>query len=198
MSQSVTVELTTNPETQTVISNNSEDVTNEAESISNETETVANKITEESSPVPEESSGPKGEVKKSKKRFPCRECGKVYLLAGWLKTHKKMHKKERLQEENKRRLMMMKELGLNDNKEEGQSLMETNIVKKKQKKKKKSLGQQESFDDKKKKKNQLTNAVVCWDFCDDCSFVSGIYAKIDLAFMLKNKLTNRQQTRTAH
>lgn len=163
MSPSIIAELITKPETQPIINNNSEDVRNEAESISNETETIANKITEDSTPVPEESSGQKGEVKKSKKRFPCRECGKVYLLAGWLKTHKKMHKKERLQEETRKQLMMMKEFGQNDNKEEGQSVTETSMVKKKQKKKKKTLGLQEGLDGK-KKKNQLTNAVVCWVF----------------------------------
>ncbi|MCI4385013.1 hypothetical protein PGIGA_G00045470 [Pangasianodon gigas] len=75
-------------------------------------------------------------------------------------THKKMHKKERILEEHRRQLMMLKEFGQNDNKEGGQSLVETNITEKKQKKKKKTLGLQESLDDKKKKKNQLTNAVL--------------------------------------
>ncbi|XP_026771954.3 uncharacterized protein zgc:66474 isoform X2 [Pangasianodon hypophthalmus] len=160
VSQNITMELITNPETQVIISNTSEDISNESESISNETEAITNKITEDSTPVPEVSSGQKGGVKKSKKRFPCQECGKVYLLAGWLKTHKKMHKKERILEEHRRQLMMLKEFGQNDNKEGGQSFVETNITEKKQKKKKKTLGLQEGLDDKKKKKNQLTNAVL--------------------------------------
>ncbi|XP_017315428.1 uncharacterized protein zgc:66474 isoform X4 [Ictalurus punctatus] len=160
VSQNITMESITNPETQVIISNSSEDISIEPESISNETETVSNKITEESTPVPEESSEQKGGVKKSKKRFPCRECGKVYLLAGWLRTHKKMHKKERILEEHRRQLMMLKEIGPNDNEDGGQSLVETNVVEKKQRKKKKTLGLQESLDDKKKKKSQLTNAVL--------------------------------------
>ncbi|XP_060749319.1 uncharacterized protein LOC132861742 isoform X2 [Tachysurus vachellii] len=166
VSKNITVDLITNPKSETIITNNSEDGNNKSEILSNETEKLTNIITEESSPVPEEptpapeeTSGQKEEVKKSKKRFPCRECGKVYLLAGWLKTHKKMHKKERILEENRRRLMM-KEFGQNDKKEEEQSLVETDVVEKKQKKKKKTLGLQESLDDKKKKKNQLTNAVL--------------------------------------
>lgn len=161
VSQNINVELITNPEPQEIISNDTEDVSKEAKMISNETETNANETAEKSTPVPEESSEQKGGVKKSKKRFPCRECGKVYLLAGWLKTHRKMHKKERLQEENRRQLMMMKAFEERDYKEEGQSLTETNIVKKKKKKQKKTLGLQETLNDKKKKKNQLTNAVVC-------------------------------------
>lgn len=185
MTQNMTMEFRTKPETQTIVSNNTEDVNNESESV--KTETIANNITEDSSPVPEESTAQKGEVKKSKKRFPCRECGKVYLLAGWLKTHKKMHKKERLQEENRRRLMTMKEFGQNDSKEEGPSLTETNIAQKKQKKKKKTLGLQESLDDKKKKKNQLTNAVVCsfpcLFVCSEFSFVYGICKEKGLAFI---------------
>ncbi|KAK3520293.1 hypothetical protein QTP70_020359 [Hemibagrus guttatus] len=165
VSQNITMELIPNPKSEIIISNNLENASKESEIISNESEKMTNKITEESTPVPEESalgaeesSEQKG-VKKNKKRFPCRECGKVYLLAGWLKTHKKMHKKERILEENRRRLMM-KEFGQNEKKEEGQSLVETDVVEKKKKKKKKTLGLQESLDDKKKKKNQLTNAVV--------------------------------------
>ncbi|KAF5903760.1 zinc finger protein 91-like isoform X2, partial [Clarias magur] len=156
-SQSITMELKTNPETKIIITNDS--INNETETISNETETVTNKIPEEPKPVPEESPVKKG-VKKSKKRFPCRECGKVYLLAGWLKTHKKMHKKERIVEENRRQLLLMKEFGQNDNKEGEQSLVETNVVEKKQKKQKKNLGLQDGLDEKKKKKSQLTNEVL--------------------------------------
>ncbi|XP_047656533.1 uncharacterized protein LOC113638042 isoform X2 [Tachysurus fulvidraco] len=161
VSKHITVDLITNPKSETMITNNSEDGSNKSE-IEKLTNTIAEESTpvpEEPTPVPEETSGQKEGVKKSKKRFPCRECGKVYLLAGWLKTHKKMHKKERLLEENRRRLMM-KEFGQNVKKEEGQSLVETDVVEKKQKKKKKTLGLQESLDDKKKKKNQLTNAML--------------------------------------
>lgn len=158
------MELLTNSETQPIISKNSEDVHNEAERIGTETEAAPNKIPEESTPVPEGPPDQTGGVKKSKKRFPCRECGKVYLLAGWLKTHKKMHKKQRLQEETRRQLMMMKEFEQSDNKKDGQSVAETNAVKKKEKKKKKTLGPQETAEEKKRKKNQLTNAVVRWDF----------------------------------
>lgn len=192
MSPNIPLELT-NPETEIIISNNPEEIRNESESISNKTETIANKITEEFAPVSVDSSGQKGGVKKAKKRFPCRECGKVYLLAGWLKTHRKMHKNERILEEKRRQLMMMKEFGQNDNKEEGQSLMETSIIQNKQKKKKKSLGLQESLDNKKKKKNQLTNAVVC---C--CCFSVTFNLSMAFAFILKSKLTNRQQTRNVH
>ncbi|XP_046722108.1 uncharacterized protein zgc:66474 isoform X2 [Silurus meridionalis] len=157
--KNIPTELITNPETQIIISNNAEDISIESQSISNKTETIPNKIAEDSTLVPDDSPGQKEAVKKSKKRFPCRECGKVYLLAGWLKTHKKMHKKERILEENRRQLMMMSEFGQNDNKEGGQSLVETNIEKK-QKKKKKTLALQDNLVDKKKKKNQLTNEVL--------------------------------------
>ncbi|XP_058267930.1 uncharacterized protein zgc:66474 isoform X3 [Hemibagrus wyckioides] len=167
VSQNITPELKPNPKSEIIISNNLENASKESEIIGNETEKMTSKITEDSMPVPEEStlgteesSAQKEEVKKNKKRFPCRECGKVYLLAGWLKTHKKMHKKERILEENRRQLMMMKEFGQDEKKEEGQSLVDTDVVEKKQKKKKKTLGLEESPDDKKKKKNQLTNAVV--------------------------------------
>ncbi|TSK77108.1 Zinc finger protein 26 [Bagarius yarrelli] len=171
--QHITMEIRTNPETKIIITNKSEDIRSESQSISKETQTLINKITEESKPIPEESSpvpketipipeessGKKGGDKKYKKRFPCRECGKVYLMAGWLKTHKKMHKKKDILEETARQLTTIKEFGQNSDKDAAESLVEMDD-KKKKKKKKKSQGLQGSLDVKKKKKNHLTNALL--------------------------------------
>ncbi|XP_076853071.1 uncharacterized protein LOC143508450 isoform X2 [Brachyhypopomus gauderio] len=53
-----------------------------------------NQIPDDSTTTPKESSGGK-DVVRAKKRYTCRQCGKVYLLFGCLKTHKRMHKLEK-------------------------------------------------------------------------------------------------------
>ncbi|KAI4902266.1 hypothetical protein NFI96_020310 [Prochilodus magdalenae] len=115
--------------------------TRESKTSSNDSEGIleeSKKITEEAERIPEESASEAQSIPKSKKTFPCRECGKVYLLPGCLKTHKKIHKRERMQKLAQKK---MKE-------EEEQSLVEGmmgNIVEKKRRKKKKLLEIQPSL-----------------------------------------------------
>lgn len=122
----------------------------------------SSEITEEPHVIPGGSTGESEGVKRSKKAFPCRVCGKIYLHAGWLKTHIKIHRAEKMVEENKRR-RTMEELDKNQRETDEQSLMEkgmVNIVEKKQKKRKRLLKMQHSLD--RKAKNQDTAGMVCF------------------------------------
>ncbi|XP_026853684.2 uncharacterized protein LOC113569824 isoform X6 [Electrophorus electricus] len=91
----------------------------ETKRIGNESERTidkTNKIPDESKTISKEPSGGMGGIR-SKKSYPCRQCGKVYLLAGCLKTHKKMHRRERI-------LRLMEEQRQIERSAEGQSLEE--------------------------------------------------------------------------
>ncbi|XP_062841108.1 zinc finger protein Xfin [Trichomycterus rosablanca] len=140
----ITMESKTNLETQNII-------------IFDSKSTNTGQITVQSNTALEESSGEKGDDKKSKKTFPCQECGKVYLLAGWLKTHKKMHKKERTVMEKRKRLLALGDFRQNKSKANEQSLVEMDIVEIKQRKKIKDLKTQSNHQNKKMKKKRLTN-----------------------------------------
>ncbi|XP_072550403.1 uncharacterized protein [Salminus brasiliensis] len=109
---------------------------------------VSSEIAQESERIPQESTEKAGGMRKSKKTFPCQECGKVYLLAGWLKTHKKIHISEKMRGKRQQQ-QVMEEVREETAKAQNQNLAEkitADIVEKKKKITKNPVEMQDSAD----------------------------------------------------
>ncbi|XP_066497829.1 uncharacterized protein zgc:66474 isoform X2 [Hoplias malabaricus] len=116
---------------------------NKSERITDE----SSEITEVSKIIPEEPEG-EAERKRSKKTFPCKECGKIYMIPGWLKAHERMHERQKMLKDNQRqkRRRKMERPIQKRRKAVKENLVEEIVVERKQKRKMKLIERQHSLE----------------------------------------------------